>query len=286
MAVALASAVALPVGCSSSNSATAGTPDGGGDATSGEGGALTYDSNSPSSGCGMAKPMAGTVSVNLMFGGLPRTYLLHVPPGYSGKPTPLVINMHGFLSSAQQQEAWSKMDAVADRENFLVAYPNGAGSPLSWNAGDCCAFSDSGRDDVGFISAIIDDIGGKSCLALDRVYATGMSNGGFMSHRLACDLSGRIAAIGPVAGVLGIPPADCSPGRAIPVMEFHGDADPLVPYAGGSPSTTLWGIIYPGLAPPTFRSVADTISFWRAQDGCDATPQTTYSKGDATCQTY
>jgi polyhydroxybutyrate depolymerase len=221
-----------------------------------------------------------------MSGGLMRSYILHIPTGYTGQPTPLVINMHGFLSSASQQEEWSAMDPVADSENFMVAYPNGAGSPSSWNAGACCEFVDTSRDDVAFISAVIDDVGDKSCVAFDRVYATGMSNGGFMAQNLACNLSDRIAAIGPVAGVVGIAPADCTPGRAIPVMEFHGTADPLVPYDGGSPSASLWSVLYPNAAPPTFESVPDTIAFWRNLDGCDATPQQTFSNGDATCETY
>jgi polyhydroxybutyrate depolymerase len=221
-----------------------------------------------------------------MSGGIARNYILHVPPGYAGKPTPLVINMHGFLSSASQQETWTEMNGDADSENFIVAYPNGAGTPSSWNAGSCCEYSDTSRDDVAFISAVIDDIAQSTCLALDRVYATGMSNGGFMSHNLACNLSDRIAAIGPVSGVLGVPPADCMPRRPIPVMEFHGTADPLVPYDGGSPSPTLWSLLYPGSSPPTFRSVGDTIGFWRTMDGCGSTPTQTYSSGDATCETY
>jgi polyhydroxybutyrate depolymerase len=215
-----------------------------------------------------------------------RSYVLHVPPGYSGKATPLVINIHGFLSSASQQEAWSAMDSTADHENFIVAYPNGVGSPPGWNAGTCCAFSDSSRDDVAFISAVIDDVAGQTCVALDRVYATGMSNGGFMSHNLACNLSDRIAAIGPVSGVIGVPPADCSPGRAMPIMEFHGTADPLVPYDGGAPSATLWSFVYPNQPPPTFESVGDTIAFWTAKDGCSGPPQQTFSNGDTTCETY
>jgi polyhydroxybutyrate depolymerase len=268
----MVSAAALSCGSSSGGSSPA-NADGG-------------DTSSPSTGCGGTAAAPGTKTIMLMSGGQPRTYLLHVPPGYSGKPTPLVIDIHGFLSNASQQEGWSAMDTVADREGFLVAYPNGAGSPQSWNAGDCCEFTDSGRDDVAFISALIDDVGKKSCVALDRVYATGMSNGGFMSHNLACNLSDRIAAIGPVAGVLGIPPAACTPGRAVPVMEFHGTADPLVPYDGGSPSASLWGYLYPTSAPPTFRSVSDTVAFWRTQNGCSDTPMQTYASGDATCQTY
>jgi len=252
---------------------------------------MFYDTRSPSLGCGFAGAAPGTTTVQLMSGGLARTYILHIPPGYGGtpspgKPTPLVLNIHGLLSSAAQQESWSGMDSVADSENFIVAYPNGAGSPVSWNAGDCCEFVDTSRNDVAFLSALIDDVGRKACIALDRVYATGMSNGGFMSHDLACNLSDRIAAIGPVSGVLGVPPADCMPGRPIPVMEFHGTADPLVPYDGGSPALSLWSIVYPGESPPVFRSVAETITFWRTQDSCSGAPQQTYSSGDATCETY
>src|SRR5262249_33405984 len=107
------------------------------------------------------------------------------------------------------------------------------------------------------------------CLDVDRIYATGMSNGGFMSHRLGCELANRIAAIAPVAGVLGVA---CSPSRPMPVMDFHGTADTLVPYNGGS----QYG----------FASVPDTIAGWAQRNGCTDTPAVTFSKGDSSCQTY
>jgi polyhydroxybutyrate depolymerase len=250
------------------------------------GGAPSSTSNLASPGCATTPPDAGSKTVTLMSGGLARSYILHVPTGYAGQPTPLVINMHGFLSDASQQESWSAMDTVADSEGFLVAYPNGAGSPSSWNAGACCEFTDTSRDDVAFVSAVIDDVAQSHCVELDRVYATGMSNGGFMSQNLACNLSDRIAAIGPVAGVIGIAPVDCTPARPIPVMEFHGTADPLVPYDGGSPSASLWSLLYPDAPPPTFESVAYTVDFWRNLDGCGPTPTQTFSNGDATCESY
>jgi polyhydroxybutyrate depolymerase len=252
-----------------------------------------YGTNAPSSGCGASTIKPGTKTIVFADaggggadGGSPRQYILHVPPGYTGDPMPLVLNMHGFLSNDAQQEAWSEMDSVADSEGFIVSYPEGAGNPLSWNAGACCEFKDTTRDDVAFVASIIDDVGQNGCIALDRVYATGMSNGGFMSQNLGCNLSDRIAAIGPVAGVLGVAPEDCKPGRAMPVMEFHGTADPLVPYDGGSPNATYFGVLYPGQTPPVFASVADTVSFWTTTDGCSTTPQQTYSNGDATCETY
>jgi polyhydroxybutyrate depolymerase len=268
----------ITVACGSSSSTPSTNTD--------SGGPPVYDTNLPSAGCGGMQAKPGTSTVTIMSAGVARTYVLHVPPHVTSQPTPLVINMHGFLSNATQQEQWSEMDATADSENFVVAYPNGAGNPASWNAGTCCDFDDTTRDDVAFIGAVIDDVAQNGCIALDRVYATGMSNGGFMSHNLACNLSDRIAAIGPVSGVLGIPTTECHPGRAVPVMEFHGTSDPLVPYDGGTPNQTDWTFLYPNTTPPTFASVADTIAFWTSQDGCTAAPMQTYSSGDATCQTY
>jgi polyhydroxybutyrate depolymerase len=288
LAAVLAMLASSTVACSNSSSKSSGG-DGG---PSGDAGP-TYDTNAPSSGCQSSSLVPGTKTITFADaggggadGGAARQYILHVPPSYSGQPMPLVVNMHGFLSDDSQQEAWSEMDTVADSEGFIVAYPEGAGSPLSWNAGACCEFKETSRDDAAFVSKIIDDVAQNGCVELDRVYATGMSNGGFMSQNLGCNLSDRIAAIGPVSGVLGVAPEDCKPGRAMPVMEFHGTADPLVPYDGGPPNATYFGVLYPGETPPIFASVADTVSFWVANDGCDATPMQTYSNGDATCETY
>jgi polyhydroxybutyrate depolymerase len=238
----------------------------------------------PSPGC--AAPLgldAGTTHFQLAHDGVVHDSWLHVPSGHPSAPVPLVINLHGFLVDGPQQEAWSKMDALADEEGFAVAYATGTGSPASWNAGDCCAFDDKTRDDVGFVSALIDEAGRRTCVDLARVYATGMSNGGFLAHRLACELGDRVAAIAPVAGVLGVDPSTCTPARAIPVLDFHGTSDPIVPYDGGMPPGL--GLLYPGLT-ATFRSVAATVEFWRSADGCGATSQQTFSNGDATCLTY
>jgi polyhydroxybutyrate depolymerase len=204
-------------------------------------------------------------------GGLERTFHVHVPPSYDGSPTPLVFNFHGYMSNAWQEEFFSEMTDKSDIAGFIVVYPEGTGIVQSWNAGDCCGSAvDDDLDDVGFTDAMIDDLAGHLCLDMDRIYATGMSNGGFLSHRLACELSHRIAAVAPVAGVLGID--DCAPSRPMPLMHFHGTADNSVPYDGGG----LLGM----------RSVAETMFIWVGLNGCDASPVEVFNNGDSHCETY
>lgn len=174
--------------------------------------------------------------------GLQRTYRLHLPSNYSPDSLyPLVINMHGLGSNAWEEEIYTEFNYVSDTGRFIVVYPNGIDN--SWNVS-----SSSGTDDVGFISSLIDTLSNMYGVDLLRVYATGMSMGGFMSYRLACELSNRIAAIGSVTGLQAFYP--CSPSRPVPVIDFHGTADPVVPYIG----------------------VATTINNWVGYNGCPAEP--------------
>ena len=199
--------------------------------------------------------------------GIARTYNLYVPAGIDGsEPIPLVMNFHGYLSNPGQQQAFSVMDPVADAHGFAVAYPAGLNS--SWNAGACCGQSASdGVDDVGFALAVIEDVKSRACIDAKRVYSTGMSNGGFLSYRLACEAADSIAAIAPVAGVLGIAEMDCAPSRPVPIMHFHGTSDGLVPYAGGL----------------GFASVAATIEIWTGLDGCVDEPTEIFAEADVSC---
>lgn len=238
-----------------------------------------------SSGCQDGTAAPGSTDAVLQFGGKSRQYALHVPAGYTGQPTALVFSMHGFMSNYGEQQVLTGFSELADREGFIVVYPNGAGdSMLSWNAGDCCEYTETDRDDVGFVAALIDEVGRSACVDLDRVYATGYSNGGFLSHRLACELGDRIAAIATVAGVLGIPPESCNPGRPISVLQLHGSADLVVPYPGGTPAG--WEMSFPGVAPPQFRSAEATRDFWAMENGCSMQLTPGYAMGDVACQTY
>jgi polyhydroxybutyrate depolymerase len=215
---------------------------------------------------------SGDTTWTLTSGGLPRVANVHVPPGYD--PTrgmAVVFNFHGFTSDAVQEALLTAMSPAADAAGYIVIYPYGTGAPLSWNAGACCGTATATNvDDIGFVKDLLAMTEQKLCVDPARVYATGMSNGGFLSHRIGCELSDTFAAIAPVAGVEGMP--SCSPSRPVPVMEFHGTADPLVPYDG---STALG-----------FPSVPDTFTGWAQRDGCVGSPAQTYAHGDASCMTY
>jgi polyhydroxybutyrate depolymerase len=169
---------------------------------------------------------------SIIHDGLTRTYRLHLPEQYSPDSLyPLVINMHGLGSNALEQEIYTAFNEVADTGRIIVAYPNGISE--TWNVS-----SPTGTDDVGFISALIDTLDAQYSVDLLRIYATGMSMGGFMSYRLACELSDRIAAIASVTGLQAFFP--CNPLRPVPIAHFHGTADPVVPYAGVASTINNW----------------------------------------------
>lgn len=220
------------------------------------------------------------ITVSVQSGGRKRTSLLHVPEKYDAtKGTMLVLSFHGFMSAGWQQALLTRMSQESDQRGFIVAYPEGVAA--SWNAGACCgtAWSDS-VDDVKFVRDLLDLVEEKWCIDKKRIFATGMSNGGFFSHRLACDASDRIAAVAPVAGVLGIEPNACNPYRPVPILDFHGTADGMVPYGGGTPLVPQLGV---GLV---FRSVAETMEHWRKKNGCSGFEKQFYANGDATCVSW
>jgi polyhydroxybutyrate depolymerase len=213
-------------------------------------------------------PAAGTESKTLEFGGRTRTYLIHPPKGYDGKtPLPLVLVLHGAVQGATNVERMSGMSIKADKENFLVAYPNGtSGSGLAptWNAGACCGYAMTHKvDDVGFLRALIETLEHDYMVDPKRIFVTGISNGGMMSYRLACELADRVAAIAPVEGAQDL---ECRPSGPVSVLIFHGTADLLVPYKGGRTPFQIG-------PPRTDTSVSSTVAFWVKQDGCTAPPK-------------
>ena len=142
----------------------------------------------------------------LDFQGRRRTYIVHVPPGFDrSRALPLVIVLHGGVVNAYFTAYNTGMNATADREGFIVAYPNGTGRLedriLTWNVGFGFAYAlRNNVDDVGFIRELINRTLGEYGADPRRVYATGISNGGIMSYRLASEASDLIAAVAPVAG--------------------------------------------------------------------------------------
>ena len=178
--------------------------------------------------------LAGNHNIDLTFGGLQRSYIVHVPAGVS-KSAPVVINLHGGGSNAEQQRNSAAWMLVADREHFIVVYPNGTGSERMrvWNAGTCCGAAPVKQiDDVGlFIRAVIDDLSKRIPIDRKRVYATGMSNGAMMSYRIAAEAPDLVAAIAPVSGSMVL--VNFHSTQPVPVMHFHSVDDPRALYAGG-----------------------------------------------------
>lgn len=223
-----------------------------------------------STGCSAPALPAGDTRVSITFAGLERTYLVHVPPSADNRNLPLVLAFHGLASTDQGFADRIALSAKADAAGFVAAYPNGFDK--SWNAGGCCpGATDQNVDDVGFARAVVDDIGKKLCVNPKRVYATGFSNGGMMTHRLACEAADIFAAIVSVSGQLHIPPESCRPSRAIPVMHIHGTADEVVPYEGRTDRP----------------SVPTMMAGWATRNGCtDTAPSTTFKNGIVECLTH
>ena len=211
----------------------------------------------------------GDYRFDLEFDGRHRAYLAHIPHQAASGPLPVVVNLHGGGGNAQQHRQSSGMDAASDRDGYIVAYPNGSGRLsdrlLTWNAGNCCAYAQSlDINDVGFISAVIDDIEHRTAVDLRRVYVVGHSNGGMMAHRIGVALPGKIAAIVSVAGARIPEPGN---GRAMPVMHIHSVDDPRAIFAGG------WGPPFPLTTNRVLHpSVEATIAAWAKRDGCVPTP--------------
>jgi polyhydroxybutyrate depolymerase len=171
------------------------------------------------------------VTGSFVFEGITRYYIVYVPQNYNGSTEiPLVFNLHGLTENMTQQMNYSGMNTVADSEGFIVVYPNGAGPYNSWNIG---VSGSPNINDVGFINALIDTLCSHYNIDTSRIYSCGFSMGGFMSNRLACELSNRIAAIASVSGTMAQSIANsCIPNHHMPVLLIHGTADLIVPYIG------------------------------------------------------
>jgi polyhydroxybutyrate depolymerase len=213
----------------------------------------------------------GDHRIELAFGGHVRDYLVHVPPAAAaGRPLPLVLNFHGAASNAAGQQGFSHLDDLADRAGFVAVYPDGTGRFkrfLTWNAGTCCGSAMIQHvDDVGFAVAVLDDCARRTPVDRQRVYATGMSNGAMMAHRLAAEVPERIAAIAPVAG--GMVYQRFGPGLTVPVLQIHSVDDPRALYHGGL-GPTFPGTAYRVLHP----DVDEMMRRWADHDGCPAMPR-------------
>lgn len=161
------------------------------------GGGLTLTQSAPAVPIHNEQLEPGDTTRSLVYAGIERSYVLHIPTGYNGRhPTPLVLAFHGIELNAEEMIRISGLSEQANTSGFIVAYPNGTGGSKSWNGGHCCGEAAKNRvDDLGFVRALIDELASLANIDPGRVYATGFSNGAIMVYRLACELSDRIAAI-------------------------------------------------------------------------------------------
>jgi polyhydroxybutyrate depolymerase len=208
----------------------------------------------------------------LIHNGTERSYVIRIPAELAtgNGRVPLVLVLHGGGGNADNVERMTGFTDKARKERFIVVYPEGTGRRsgfLTWNAGHCCGYAMENRaDDVGFIRALIDKLIESYPVDPERVYATGMSNGAMMTHRLGIELSNRFAAIAPVVGTLF--GDERRPAHSVSAIMLNGMLDKSVPYQGGPP-----GGRFPGAwdGTPT-KPALEQAAFWASADGCTGDP--------------
>lgn len=219
---------------------------------------------------------SGLIESSITVNGSKRTYLLYVPTTATQQKSrrPLVIVMHGGGGNAENAVNMTGFNTLAAQENFIVAYPNGSGALgnilLTWNAVHCCGYAmQNNIDDVAFVSQLIDELAKTQGIDTKRVYVTGMSNGGLISHRIAREIPQKITAIAPVvAGLHGDEPL---PRLAVPAMIINGALDQNVPPEGGNGTTkhsfkSAWDGV--PLKPSEYQG-----TYWAKANGCNPQPR-------------
>ena len=224
---------------------------------------------------GRAQTAGTDLDAMMDINGMPRSYTLHLPPAAKGgDPLPLVVVLHGGGANAAAAVTLTGFSAEADAEGFIVAYPNGTGRPkptaetaglFSWNAGNCCGSAmRQDADDIGFVRALVAEVGRQQAVDRHRIYAAGFSAGGMMAYRLACEADDIFAGVAVVSGAILVP--SCTPSHPVSVIDIHGTDDDAVPI-DGTPEQESY-------ARAKFPPVRESVAFWAAFDGCGAQPVT------------
>lgn len=209
---------------------------------------------------------AQDIRLEMKVEGREREYLLHIPPGYDRKKSmPLVVVLHGVNESDKDIAELTKMSEKADKEGFIVAYPNstkwlGTNTWKAWDTKNGISPPLTSSDDVGFVGKVIDSISDKMGVDKNQVYVTGFSNGGMLAHRIASELSDKVAAVAIVGGAMS--GYESNPKSPVSVMTINGTADCVIPYTGLESCESMQRI---GI--PKFQSGDYAFNFWRNANG-------------------
>jgi polyhydroxybutyrate depolymerase len=218
-------------------------------------------------------------------GGKTRHYRVHVPPGFSAdRPMPVVFSLHGGGGNMdfQADDRFYGQVSKADTAGYVAVFPNGfsrlrSGKLATWNAGHCCGLArDENADDVGFIREIVKRLAAQPGIDARRFYANGMSNGGMMSYRLACEMPETFRAIAAVAGTDNT--RACNPASPVSVLHIHARDDERELFEGGAGRKSR--------AVTDFVSVPDSVAKWVRLNGCEATPRRVLDQPGAYCEAY
>ncbi len=206
---------------------------------------------------------------SLSHDGLQRKYALYTPPGATGE-LPLVVVLHGGSGNATSVQGFTRMNLVADANDFHVLYPEGgATTPIggfAWADGRGTTADDAGIDDVDFVNVLIDSIVASHSVDTQRIYLTGFSNGGFLAQKIACEQNDKFAAISALGATQNIPLNNaCAPGRAIPMIMMHGTADSSVPNEGGNMANV----------PDDVIGAMALMAFWQQNNNCSSSLDST-----------
>jgi polyhydroxybutyrate depolymerase len=250
----------------------------------------------PSAGCQQTQPAAQlSKRQTIAVGGTGRWYLLSNPaPAATTKPRPLVVDFHGLSEGAQAHVLMSKLGDLGQKEGFVVVTPNGTQTPVQWDV----TAPPATNKDVAFIKAFLAKVEAQQCIDTARVYATGLSDGAFMTSYVGCNMADTFAAIAPVAGVQH--PATCKPGREVPVLAFHGTQDPILYFNGGIGTGKLNSVLGPKNGLPTTSEAPTTteapqisgagypehVKAWATANGCNPTPTDTRISSEVIHRVY
>lgn len=227
----------------------------------------------------------GDYAFSMAYQGSQRSYRVHVPASYRhGVPAALVLSLHGGGGNMDYQanDAYYGQISKSEQAGFIAVFPNGysklpGGKLATWNAGNCCGGArDAGIDDVGFIRALLERLHTQLNIDRKRIFANGMSNGGMMAYRLACEAPDLFRAIASVAGTDNT--SACTPSQPLSVLHIHARDDDMVLFNGGAGRERA--------AVTDFVSVPSTVSKWVGLNGCQAKPKRVLEVSGAICELY